>query len=209
MSGLDSINKGLNNFTNTVGNVTQQGVQLGQALNGLNNALNGMPTDQYTSGSVQPSVGGKVALKPLFTENGQYQPNPLETKFADRLSFFGITDSQKFASAASTPFKRSMMSFLVGFGNDRQYIKQKIDQWAGQADIIKTGASINDAKLMQMTGVRDVGHLSTYANPIDKGALYAAMGANAMQYGFHMPNMSSVSAQIDAARQIAPTIRWN
>ncbi|GIW21774.1 MAG: hypothetical protein KatS3mg068_0781 [Candidatus Sericytochromatia bacterium] len=39
-----------------------------------------------------------------------------------------------------------------------------------------------------------------YANPIDKGALYAAMGANAMQYGFYMPNFGALSSAIDKAK---------
>lgn len=207
VSGLESINRGLNNFNNTVGNVTQQAVQLGQSLNGLNNALNGYPTDQYTPGSTAPT-NGKVELKTLFTGHAQYMPNPLENKFADRLAWFGINDSQEFLKAASSPFKRSMMSFLVGFGNDRQYIKGKINEWAGQADILRTGVSVNDARLMQLSGVRDVGAMTMYANPIDKGALYAAMGANAMQYGFYMPSMGTVSSAVDRAKSIPPTITW-
>lgn len=206
--GLESINNSINKFTNQVGNVTQQSVQLGQALSGLNNALNGYPTDTYTPGSTTPANNGTVELKALFTEHAMYQPNPLEMKFADRLAWFGINDSQEFAKAASTPFKRSLMSFLVGFGNDRQYIRGKVDQWAGQADIIRTGVSPNDAKLLQLTGVRDAAHLSTYGNPIDKGALYTAMGVNSMQYGFYMPSMGVVSSAIERAKTMPPVVRW-
>ena len=206
---LESINNGINNFVNQVGQVTQQSVQLGQSLNGLNNALNGYPTDTYTPGSTTPPVNGKIELKSLFTGHAQYQPNPLENKFADRLGWFGIKDSQDFAKAASTPFKRTMMSFLVGFGNDRQYIKGKINEWAGQADIIRAGGvSLNDARLMQLSGVRDGAALTMYANPIDKGALYAAMGANAMQYGFYLPSMGTVSSAVDRAKTTPPIIRW-
>lgn len=208
MSGLESINKGLNNFANSVGQVTQQAVQVGQSLNGLNNALNGFPTDQYTPASITPPANGKIELKSLFTGHAQYQPNPLENKFADRLSWFGIKDSESFVKAASTPFKRNLMSFLVGFGNDRQYIKGKINEWAGQADIMRTGVSLNDARLMQLTGVRDAGHMQQYGSPIDKGALYAAMGANAMQYGFYMPSMGTISTAIDKSRTMAPIINW-
>jgi hypothetical protein len=206
---FNNINNGLNNAVNTMGDFTQGAVQLGQALNGLNNALNGMPTDQYVAGSTVANPSGKVELKKLFAENGQYWPNPLENRFADRLAWFGINDSQEFLKAANTPFKRSMMSFLVGFGNDRKYIRQKIDQWAGQADLVRTGASVNDAKLMQISGVKDSLHLSMYSNPIDKGALYAAMGANAMQYGFYMPSLGALSSSIDKAKTLPPIIRWN
>ncbi|RYX98822.1 hypothetical protein EON78_04360 [bacterium] len=132
----------------------------------------------------------------------------MENKFADRLSWFGIKDSESFVKAASTPFKRNLMSFLVGFGNDRQYIKGKINEWAGQADMMRTGVSLNDARLMQLTGVRDAGHMQQYGNPIDKGALYAAMGANAMQYGFYMPSMGTISTAIDKSRTMAPIINW-
>lgn len=206
---FNNINNALNSATNTMGDFTQGAVQLGQSLNGLNNALNGMPTDQYVPGSTTGNPSGKVETKKLFAENGQYWPNPLENKFADRLAWFGIDNSEEFLKAASTPFKRSMMSFLVGFGNDRKYIRQKVDQWAGQADLVRTGASVNDAKLMQVSGVKDSLHLSMYSNPIDKGALYAAMGANAMQYGFYMPNMGALSSSIEKAKTLAPVVRWN
>lgn len=206
---LGKINNSLNNFNTQMGQVTQGAVQLGQSLNGLNNALNGYPTDTYTPGSTTVPPNGKIELKSLFTGHAQYQPNPLENKFADRLAWFGINDSQEFVKAASTPFKRNLMSFLVGFGNDRQYIKGKINEWAGQADIMRVGGtSLNDARLMQMTGVRDGAALNMYANPIDKAALYAAMGANAMQYGFYMPSMGTVSSAVDRARNVPPVIRW-
>jgi hypothetical protein len=207
---MNNINTGLNNASNTFGNFTQQTVQMGQALNGLNNALNGMPTDSYAPGSTTANTSGKVDLKPLFAQNGQYWPNPLENKFADRLAWFGIKDSAEFVSAASTPFKRSLMSYLVGFGNDRQYIRQKIDQWAGQADLVRTGASLNDAKLMQLTGAVDSTYLGyAYANPVSRSAFYAAMGANAMQYGFYMPSMGAVTSAVQRAQTLPPVIRWN
>lgn len=209
MTSLSSISNSINNATNKFGDFTQQTVQVGQALNGLNNALNGMPTDTYSPASVTPPVDGKVSTKTLFTNHGQYMPNPIENKFADRLAWFGINDSKEFVSAASSPFKRSLMSYLVGFGSDRQYIRGKIDQWAGQADMVRTGVTLNDARLMQISGVRDVGHLTMYANPIDKGALYTAMGANAMQYGFYMPSMNVVSTAVNNAMTLQPIIRWN
>lgn len=213
MSGINgainNFNNGVNNAVTQVGNVTQGAVQLGQALNGLNNALNGYPTDSYTAQSTIVPVNGKVSTKELFSEHTMNFPNPLENKFADRLAWFGIKDSQEFVSAASSPFKRSMMSFLVGFGNDRQYIRQKIDQWAGQADMVRAGVSTNDAKLLQAAGVRDVMQLGSLAgNPIAKGALYTQMGGIAMQYGFHFPNFGAVSSAIDRARTIPPVITW-
>jgi hypothetical protein len=207
---MNNINNGLNNASNAFGGFTQQTVQFGQALNGLNNALNGMPTDTYTPGSTMANPSGKVDLKPLFASNGQYWPNPLENKFADRLSWFGIKDSQEFVEAASTPFKRSLMSFLVGFGNDRTYIRQKIDQWTAEADLVRTGASLNDAKLMHMTGAIDSTYLGyAYGNPINRSGFYAAMGANAMQYGFMMPSMGAVTAAVERAKTLPPIVRWS
>ena len=79
---LNSINNGMNKFANQMGDITQGAVQLGQSLNGLINALNGMPTDQYNPTSIVPSVDGKVPLRALFTENTMYMPNPLEYKFS-------------------------------------------------------------------------------------------------------------------------------
>ncbi|MEK7433742.1 MAG: hypothetical protein AABZ74_11465 [Cyanobacteriota bacterium] len=207
-NGINNFNNSLNNAVGKVSDVTQGAVQLGQALNGLNNAVNGYPTDTYTTQSTAQPVNGAVPLKSLFAEHTMNYPNPLENKLADRLAFFGVSDSKEFVSAASAPWKRTMMSFLVGFGNDRQYIRAKIDQWAGQADLVRAGASTNDAKLLQMSGVGDVIQLAQYGNPIDKGALYAKMGANAMQYGFNMPNFGAVSSAVDRARSIPPVIRW-
>jgi len=205
---LNSINTSINNAANTFGTYAQQGVQLGQALNGLNNALNGMPTDYYTPASVTPPVDGKVTLQTLFTGHGQYMPNPLENKFSERLAWFGIQDSKEFVQAADAPWKRSLMSFLVGFGDNRTYIRNKIDEWAGQADLVRVGTTLNDARLMQVSGVRDASHLTVYNNPVHKSALYAAMGANAIQYNFYMPAMGAVSSAIDKAMVTPPVIRW-
>ena len=213
-STIRNINNGLNSFGNTVGQVTQQSVQLGQSLNGLNNALNGMPTDTYTPGSTAPAQDGKVPLPSLFTDQGNYMPDPLEQKFADKLHTWGwlfngfksVNTSEDFVNAASTPFKRNMMSYLMGFGAEKTYIGQKINDWAGQADLIRTGVSVNDAKLMQITGVRDSTHLQSYGNPIHKTALYSAMAANALQYGLYLPNINTISTAIDNSRTLTPIL---
>lgn len=213
-SVMRDINTGLNNASNTMGQFTQQSVQLGQSLNGLNNALNGMPTDTYTPSSITPAQDGKVPLQALFTDQGSYMPNPVEQKFADKLETWGwlfngfksVKTSEDFVNAASSPFKRTMMSYLMGFGQEKKYIGQRINEWAGQADLIRTGVSVNDAKLMQITGVRDSVHLQAYGNPVHKTALYSAMAANALQYGLYLPNINTVSTAIDTSRTLTPIL---
>jgi len=175
---------------------------------GMTTAMGG--TDTYQSNSL-PVTPTKVPLYQFF-DDPMRPPNPLTYKIANRLSWVGINDSEEFLKAANTPFKRTLISYLAGglFLNsqDRNYVNYQISAWAGQADLMRTGADLPTARLMQVSGAGDVALLSRYRNPIDKGVFYAAMSANALQYGYWMPSFSVVSQMIDRAANTAPTIRW-
>lgn len=184
----------------------------------VNNTINGalyntptMGTDSYNTSIA--SVPPQVQAVPLyqFFDDPNKPPNPLNYKLASRLSWFGINDSQEYLKAANTPFKRSLIRLLGGIflnKQDSEYLKYHISAWACQADLMRTGADLQTARLMQISGAGDVSTLSRYASIIDKGALYAAMGANALQYGYHMPTFKAVSQYIDTARTLQPVIRW-
>ena len=73
---------------------------------------------------------------------------------------------------------------------------------------MRTGADLSTARLMQVSGAGDVVSLSRYRNGLDKGIFYAAMAANAIQYGYHMPSQSAVSQLIDRAANTQPEVRW-
>jgi hypothetical protein len=172
----------------------------------------GMATDNYQgSTTVTPAAATKVPMYTLVNDTMR-PPNPLDFKIANRLSWVGISDSESFLKAADTPFKRKMISYLAGglFLNkqDRQYVDYQISAWAGQSDLMRAGADLSTARLMQVSGAGDVGMLSRYRNPVDKGIFYAAMSANAIQYGYWMPSFSSVSQMVDRASTTPPVIRW-
>lgn len=183
-----------------------------KAANNVNTAMYSAMggTDTYQANSI-PAAPVKVPMYTLVNDTMR-PPNPLDFKIANRLSWVGITDSESFLKAASSPFKRTMISYLAGglFLNkqDRQYVNYQIGAWAGQADLMRSGADLGTARLMQVSGAGDVGMLSRYRNPIDKGVFYAAMSANAIQYGYWMPSFSTVSQMIDRASTTAPVIRW-
>ncbi len=188
-----------------------------KAATQLNSAMYGAPamaTDAYTGTTPAPAPVQKVPLRQFFDDHMR-PPHPLDFKIANRLSWVGITDSEKFLNAADTPFKRKMISYLAGgvFLNkqDRQYVDYQIAAWAGQADLMRVGGvDMTTARLMQTSGAGDVPTLARYAGGfgLDKGAFYAAMAANAVQYGYWMPNFSSVSAAIDRAKTVPPQVRW-
>lgn len=167
-------------------------------------------TDTYQANAI-PVAPTKVPMYHLVNDTMR-PPNPLDFKIANRLSWVGINDSESFLKAANTPFKRTMISYLAGglFLNkqDRQYANYQIGAWAGQADLMRTGADLSTARLMQVSGAGDVAMLSRYRNPIDKGVFYAAMAANAIQYGYFMPSHSVVSQMVDRAATTPPQIRW-
>ncbi|HEY9841526.1 MAG: hypothetical protein ACAI44_11240 [Candidatus Sericytochromatia bacterium] len=167
-------------------------------------------TDTYQANSL-PVTPTKVPLYQFF-DDPMRPPNPLTYKIANRLSWVGINNSEDFLKAASSPFKRTMMSYLAGglFLNsqDRNYVNYQIGAWAGQADLMRTGADLPTARLMQISGAGDVALLSRYRNQIDKGVFYAAMSANALQYGYWMPSFSVVSQMVDRAANTPPVIRW-
>lgn len=188
-----------------------------KAANQVNAAMYGttptMATDSYTA-TTATAPTQKVPLHQFFDDQMR-PPHPLDYKIANRLSWVGITDSEKFLKAADTPFKRKLISYLAGgiFLNkqDRQYVDYQIAAWAGQADLMRIpGVDLQMARLMQISGAGDVPTLARYNGGfgLDKGAFYAAMAANAVQYGYWMPNFTSVSAAIDRARTLPPRIRW-
>ena len=189
-----------------------------QAANSVNTAIYGAPpsamgtNDSYQGTYTAPTPGAKVPLYQFFDDTMR-PPHPLNYKIANRLSIIGVNDSESFLKVANTPFKRKMISYL-GAGlflnkQDRQYVDYQLSAWAGQADIMRAGADLQTARLAQVSGAGDVSIMSRYRNPVDKGVLYAAMAANALQYGYHMPSFGQVSQLIDAAAQTPPVVRWN
>lgn len=187
-----------------------------QAANQVNGAMYGVTpsamsaTDSYTS-SGTAATAQTVPLRQFF-DDPMRPPHPVTFKIADRLSWIGVNDSQEFLKVANTPFKRKMISYLAGglflSKQDRNFVDYSIASWAGQADLMRTGADLSTARLMQVSGAGDVAMMSRYRNPVDKGVLYAAMSANALQYGYHMPSFQSVSQLIDRASGLQPEIRW-
>lgn len=187
------------------------------AANKVNGAMYGTPatpamgTDAYQSSAVAPAAA-KVPLYQFFDDRMR-PPHRLDSKIASRLSMIGVNDSADFLKVANTPFKRTMISYLAAglfLGKqDRQYANYQISAWAGQADLMRTGADLSTARLLQVSGAGDVANLSRYRGGIDKGAFYAAMAANAIQYGYHMPTFNTVSQLIDRSANLQPEIRWN
>jgi hypothetical protein len=187
-----------------------------KAATQVTTAMYGSPTmgaDSYAATTSTPPAQA-IPLYQFFDDRMR-PPNPIDYKIANRLSWVGITDSTKFLKAANTPFKRTMMSYLAAglFLNkqDRQYADYQISAWAGQADLMRVpGVDLTTARLMQTSGAGDVPTLARYTGGfgLDKGAFYAAMAANAVQYGYWMPNFSTVSAAIDRSKTVAPEIRW-
>jgi len=185
--------------------------QVNGAMYGTASTPSAMSTgDTYQANSV-PAASTSVPLRQFF-DDPMRPPHPVTFKIADRLGWIGVDSSDEFLKIANTPFKRKMISYLAGglfLGQqDRQFVNYSIDSWAGQADLMRTGADLSTARLMQTSGAGDVGMLSRYRNPIDKGVFYAAMSANALQYGYHMPSFSAVSQLIDRSAGIAPEVRW-
>lgn len=181
---------------------------------GMNTAMtSAMGGDTYqANGSNASAPVQKVPLYQFFDDYNR-PPNPLDLKLARRLSMFGISDSQEFLQAASSPFKRKMISYLGGVflnSRDRQYLDYQIAAWAGQADLMRTGADLQTARLMQVSGAGDTPTLARYngLGGLDKGMLYGAMAANALQYGYFMPSFGVVSSAVERSRNLPPVIQW-
>ena len=202
----------------TANRIQQALAPITNAANSVNTAMYGAPpsamatNDAYTGNSAPVTPGVKVPLFQFFDDTMR-PPHALNYKIANRLNLVGINDSESFLKVANTPFKRKMVSYLAAgvFLNkqDRQYADYQISAWAGQADLMRAGADLQTARLAQVSGAGDVSMLSRYRNPVDKGVMYAALAANALQYGYHMPSFSQVSQLIDSASQTPPTVRWN
>ena len=153
-------NPAANWIQKTLAPVETAATQFNTAMYGGTTAMSG--TDTY-QGAAAPTPAQKVPLYEFFNDTMR-PPNPLDFKLANRLSWVGINDSESFLKAASTPFKRKMISYLAGglfLGKqDRQYVDYQIAAWAGQADLMRTGADMRTARLMQVSGAGDVSMLA-------------------------------------------------
>lgn len=194
-------------------------VKIQQALQPVQNAANQVNTAMYNAmaggdtyqANALPAQPQKVSMRQLVDDNMR-PPHPIDFKIANRLSWIGINDSESFLKVANTPFKRTLISYL-GAGlflnsQDRQHANYQIAAWTGQADLMRAGADLPTARLLQVSGAGDSAMLARYRNPIDKGVLYAAMSANALQYGYWMPPFQQVSQMIDRAGSTPPSVRW-
>jgi hypothetical protein len=186
----------------------------------------GFQTPVAFGGAVQPgyrpdSFGHKMGLSrqsfgpalPLnYLANDWRLPvNYVALRIERKLNSLGINNTQELLRAASTPWKRAVLSTMVA-SFDRQVTKtlatQWINYWLGQSDLLRTGMQLDTARLLQRSGISDVPTLARYWAPFDRLALYTTLTTNAIRFGYRMPSWGEFSMSLDAARSLPWSVRW-
>lgn len=80
-------------------------------------------------------------------------------------------------------------------------IKQNVFGWISSADLMRTGATPNQSRMMQDVGLWNVQNLTLYTNPADQAVLAQRLAGAAAARGLmaEAPNQGMVSAWVNAA----------
>lgn len=90
----------------------------------------------------------------------------------------------------------------------KQEIQTQVFAWVGRADLMRTGMSAWDARLLQASGVANVNDLKLYGNPMDQQVLSMRIQAIAQSWGAPTwPSAMNISAWVAAAQGLESRIK--
>jgi hypothetical protein len=110
-------------------------------------------------------------------------------------------------------FGRFFLNVLAGAvplftpASKRAEISAKVLSWVGQADLVRSGCSATDAKLLQSCGIFNITDLSRMASPMDQATLAGRLQMAAYQYGFPVPNPASVATWVATAQTLPARVK--
>lgn len=169
-------------------------------------------TDGYHGNVVKRGSSFAPAAPIQMLANDWRQPvNYIALRIARRLDSLGVDTTADLLKRAGSSFGRSMLATMVA-AFDKQVTKamatQWINYWLGTSDLMRTGMSIDTARLLQASGIHDVPSLARYWAPMDRLALYGALTTNAIRFGYRMPSWGEFTQSLDVARSLPMAIRW-
>ncbi len=88
----------------------------------------------------------------------------------------------------------------------RAEISANVMNWVGRADLVRSGCSPTDARLLQSAGISNITDLSRMGNPMDQMTLLSRMSLAAMQWGTPIPTPQLLATWVTAAQSLPPRI---
>ncbi|MGE3727721.1 MAG: hypothetical protein AB7I41_19335 [Candidatus Sericytochromatia bacterium] len=191
-----------------------------QAVGGSSSYYGYAPVQRSASVTTVPSSTVNPYLADSYTGGSDYSPMSMaaqggigaivgDSAAASRLSAFLINTPDRLlkVGAGLGVVGRFFVNVLSGsvpmFTSSAQQaqIKQNVFGWISSADLMRTGASPNQTRMMQDVGLWNVQNLTLYTNPADQAVLAQRLAGAAAARGLMMeaPNQGMVSAWVNAA----------
>lgn len=165
-------------------------------------AVNPYLADSYTGGNDYYAPMSMAAQGGIGSIVG-------DSAAASRLSAFLINTPERLlkVGAGLGVVGRFVVNVLSGsvpmFTSSAQQaqIKQNVFGWISSADLLRTGATPNQTRMLQDVGIWNVQNLTLYTNPADQAVLAQRLAGAAAARGLMMeaPNQGMVSAWVNAA----------
>lgn len=110
-------------------------------------------------------------------------------------------------------FGRFFLNLLAGAvplftpASKRAEISTKVLNWVGQADLVRSGCSPTDAKLLQACGIFSITDLARITNPMDQATLSGRLQMTAYQYGYPPPAPASLASWVATAQTLPARVK--
>jgi hypothetical protein len=138
-----------------------------------------------------------------------------DPKVASRYNFFFMKSSEALLKVGGDggSFGRFFLNVLAGAvplltpSGKREEISAKVLSWVGRADLVRSGCSPTDAKLLQSCGIATITDLARMGSPMDQATLAGRLAMAAYQYGMPVPNPASVANWVATAQTLPARVK--
>jgi hypothetical protein len=110
-------------------------------------------------------------------------------------------------------FGRFFLNVLAGAvplltpASKRAEISAKVLSWVGRADLVRSGCSATDARLLQSAGIFNISDLARMASPMDQATLAGRLAMSAYQFGYPPPTPAAVASWVATAQTLPVRVK--
>jgi hypothetical protein len=132
---------------------------------------------------------------------------------AGRFKAFFMKTSEGLLTVGGNSFGRAFLNLLAGAvpiftpASKRTEIAANVMSWVGRADLVRSGCSALDARLLQSCGVFTITDLAHMSSPMDQATLVGRLAMAAYQFGFPVPSPEMVSSWVSAAMTLPVRVK--
>ena len=194
-----------------------------QAVGGTSSYYGYAPTGTTTVGTTSTSStvnpyqtdaysGGAYYAAPSMAASGSISSIVSDPAAASRMSLFLINTPERLlkVGAGLGVVGRFFVNMMAGsvplFTSSAQQtqIKQNVFNWLSSADLLRVGATPNQTRFLQDSGIWNVQDLTLYVNPADQAVLAQRLAGAAAVRGMvaESPSAGQVATWVQAAIQL-------